>query len=129
MSNLTNATLLTREALCSSDEIDSRDTGCPFPYVNAGWDDPEKYVEGDCSLTYADVHGSIYGTKCLVYTVLSVVPCLLCILNLKKAADAKKAAKKKAKGLNIMEKAFICIGLMSFGKCLYIHTYIHNYKF
>jgi hypothetical protein len=83
------------------------------PIPPQGWWNASDYVEGDCSLTYADAHGSIYGTKCIIYAFLQVIPFLLCLHCLKKSFDAKKANKKAKKGLNIMEKAYVCIGMMA----------------
>lgn len=123
------------------------DTGCPYPYVNKGFIDPEKvrsteecvalsfsplpsrhgqllfcnslrlsqYVPGDCSMTYAEVHGSGYDVKCAVYSILFLPPAIACITYLRKVSKSKKKPKagKPAK-LNVMELTYICTIILCF---------------
>eukprot|EP00518_Triparma_eleuthera_P006267 CAMPEP_0182468910 /NCGR_PEP_ID=MMETSP1319-20130603/16233_1 /TAXON_ID=172717 /ORGANISM="Bolidomonas pacifica, Strain RCC208" /LENGTH=333 /DNA_ID=CAMNT_0024669159 /DNA_START=33 /DNA_END=1034 /DNA_ORIENTATION=+ len=101
--------------LCEDADAIPTDTGCRYPYVNKGFIDPEKYVPGDCSMTYADVHGSGYDVKCAVYSLLFLPPAIACITYLQKVRKSKKKPKagKPAK-LNVMELTYICIMILCF---------------
>jgi len=119
------------------EDYTSEDTGCPFPYVNKvsslklplrrraannrnnilfapqGYADESAFVEGDCSLTYADIHGSPYDVKCAVYMVIFFIPMILLSFYFYKLTATKKKPKagQKAK-LNVMQKTYLCAIIM-----------------
>jgi hypothetical protein len=107
------------------------DPVCPFPYVNRGWlgslaNDSDagseivlkpsdnydtslfstNVVFNDCSQTMAEVLGTRYTVKCVVYCLLSLIPTLLSCFFLKVMFESKKAKNKgKAKKAALVRRA------------------------
>ena len=84
---------------------------CAFPYVNVGYNDLSKWVEGDCSLTYSEAVAEIegwnqYDIKCVVYIIPQVLGMMIC-LNYYFISRGNRVARGKDSPMSIGEKGLL----------------------